>query len=117
MSSESDENSPLLAEPLGQHVNITHEHPVFLRVAHSPWAFFGQKSLLASRTLLALYTTTVWIYKLVHDIEKNKVQAKMFAFEADVISFTLQVIYYWISTVSRRQTCYVALVATSRTRL
>lgn len=91
------ENTPLLPTSTG--ASGSHEHPIFLRVCHSPWTFIGQKSLMASRAAIFTYLTTVWIATLNRDMTEQD-DAKLFPFYAGHISFTIQLIYYAITSVS-----------------
>ncbi|MCJ1444026.1 MAG: hypothetical protein MMC23_004526 [Stictis urceolatum] len=95
----SDESSPLLPRIEDQTLSVPHEHPIFLRVAHSPWTFVGQKTLLTSRLISMVYTTVVWAATLHRDIKSDGDNAKLFPFKADNISLTLQAIYFWVTTI------------------
>lgn len=90
------ENTPLLGNNSG---NRPHEHPIFLRVCHSPWTFIGQKALLIYRGLIFSYLTTVWIATLRRDIEQEN-DSKLFAFYISHIGMTIQLVYYAITSVS-----------------
>lgn len=75
-----------------------HEHPIFLRVCHSPWYFIGQRSLLLLRSLTAIYLTAILGIALDFEINTKKI-GDLFAFNASHISFVVQVVYYWITAV------------------
>lgn len=75
-----------------------HEHPIFLRVCHSPWYFIGQRSLLLLRSLTAIYLTAILGIALDIEINTKKI-GDLFAFNANHISFVVQVVYYWITAV------------------
>ena len=78
-----------------------HEHPIFLRVCHSPWYFLSQKPLLVLRVLIAAFMTAVLSLTINFELSRT-LYSKIFVFDAGFISFVAQVIYYWISSVSCR---------------
>ena len=76
-----------------------HSHPIFFQVCHSPWRFLPAKALLPIRMFIALYMTTILAFQLYLEIGPQRI-GKFFAFEINNISLLLQVIYYWITSVS-----------------
>ena len=76
-----------------------HEHPIFLRVCHSPWYFLGQRALLLLRGLIATYMTAVLAVAIDYE-RREATHGELFIFKAGPISFVVQIIYYWITTVS-----------------
>ena len=76
-----------------------HEHPIFLRVCHSPWYFLGQRALLLLRGLIATYMTAVLAVAIDYE-RREATHGQRFVYKAGPISFVVQIIYYWISTVS-----------------
>jgi len=90
------ETTPLLP----QANNPPHDHPIFLRVCHSPWLFLGQKSLIGVRGFLAIYMTTVLALDLVFEIVYAK-RGRLLLFFISDLSYVIQIIYYWITFVSQ----------------
>lgn len=88
------ERAPLLsrADQLGHHP------PIFVRVCHSPWLFLSQRSLAFIRAILAVYMTTALVLNVTHDW-KDKEKGCLLIFDARIISFSVQTIYYWITAV------------------
>lgn len=77
-----------------------HQHSIFQLVCHSPWYYLGQRSLLFARSFLALYLTTVLGLAVYYECTPgHRRDAKFFLFYGSTISFTIQVIYYWITAV------------------
>ncbi|MCJ1385627.1 hypothetical protein MMC17_008750 [Xylographa soralifera] len=75
-----------------------HEHPIFLRVCHSPWYFLGQRALLLLRGLIATYMTAVLAVAI--DYERcEATHGELFIYKAGLISFVVQIIYYWITAL------------------
>jgi hypothetical protein len=88
------EDAPLLLQP-----NRPHEHPIFLRVCHSPWKYIDQSILLLFRGLIAAYLTAV--FGIVIDYEFNHTNhGVFFFFDIGNIIFAAQIAYYWVSFVS-----------------
>lgn len=86
-------------EPLLPKANMPpHDHPIFLRVCHSPWLFLGQKSLMIVRGLLAVYMTTVLALDLTFEIVFAG-RGRLFLFFIGNVSYLIQIIYYWITFV------------------
>ncbi|KAF4626493.1 hypothetical protein G7Y89_g11665 [Cudoniella acicularis] len=71
------------------------DHPVFLRVCHSPWAGIGQKSLVGLRFLIALYLLISFSLIIYFEIDRNE-HGWLTIFEFSNITFFIQVIYHWI---------------------
>ena len=94
-SSPMAETNPLLARPN----RPPHDHPIFLRVCHSPWALIPQKKLLLIRSALALYLTVAFILSFVYDHKYANRTSKLFPFYATSVSSFIQVLYYWITAV------------------
>ncbi len=93
-SAVATEVAPLLPRP----DRPPHDHPIFLRVCHSPWRFISQKTLLCIRSAIAVYLTAVFALSLFYEIAFAK-RGKLFAFSAGNVSFAIQIAYYWISAV------------------
>jgi len=74
-----------------------YDHPIFIRVCHSPWPVLRQKLLLLVRCMLAVYLTVVLVLSVVNDCKH--LDARFFAFDARNIGFAVQAIYYWITAV------------------
>lgn len=74
------------------------DHPIFLRVCHSPWLFLGQKSLMIARGLLAIYMTIVLALDLNFEIV-HAGRGRLFPFFIGNVCYVVQVIYYWITFV------------------
>lgn len=76
-----------------------HDHPIFLRVCHSPWRFLGQKGLLFIRLMIALYLTTALALSVYYECKSARRSAKLYPFYASTVSLLIQLVYYWITTV------------------
>ena len=77
-----------------------HEHSIFQRVCHSPWYYMGQRALFFTRGFLALYLTTTLVFSIVRDSRpQNRGIARFLPFDASLISFVIQTIYYWVTAV------------------
>ncbi len=86
-------------QPLLPKANVSpHDHPILLRVCHSPWLFLGQKSLMIVRGLLAVYMTTVLALDLTFEIVYAG-RGRLSPFFVSNVSYVIQIIYYWISFV------------------
>ncbi|GAW20094.1 hypothetical protein ANO14919_095900 [Xylariales sp. No.14919] len=55
------DTTPLLPQPSREQAPAPQgdSHPITLRACHSSWRWFNQKSLLAMRSLVASYLTSV----------------------------------------------------------
>lgn len=86
--------------PLLPHANRPpHDHPIFLRVCHSPWRFITQKGLFAVRLTLAVYLTMALALSIYYECKFADRTAKLFPFYASTVSLVIQMYYYWITTV------------------
>ncbi len=89
------EIAPLLPKPNAP----PHHLPLFLRICHSPWRFLRQKALSTIRIAITLYLTFILAISLFYEIAYVQ-HGKLYAFRAGNISLLLQVVFYWISSVS-----------------
>lgn len=88
------ERAPLL--PQGN--SPSYDHPISLLVCHSPWPFLNQKIVFTVRGFLALYLSVVLGMNILQD-SKSSESRFTFLFDPRDISFMIQTIYYWITTV------------------
>ncbi|KAL2043925.1 hypothetical protein N7G274_003445 [Stereocaulon virgatum] len=90
------ETTPLLPRPN----RPPHEHSIFQRVCHSPWYHLDQRGLFFTRGFLALYLTTTLVFGIIRESRsENRVIARLLPFDASLISFVIQTIYYWITAI------------------
>jgi hypothetical protein len=75
------------------------DHPIFLRVCHSPWISISQRALVAARGLIAIYMTVVFAMLIYYDVEKAE-HGWLIPFELPNIIYLLQVMYTWMTFVS-----------------
>lgn len=75
------------------------DHPIFLRVCHSPWISINQRFLVAGRGFIALYMTLVFATLIYCDFKKAE-HGLLIPFELPNIIYLLQVIYTWTTFVS-----------------
>lgn len=87
-------STALLSRP-----NKKDEHPIFLRVCHSPWRFISQKALVGLRSVIALYMFPVFIFAIYYEIAKQK-KGFLILFEFHNIVWVLQLIYHLTTAVS-----------------
>ncbi|CAG8980714.1 hypothetical protein HYALB_00012120 [Hymenoscyphus albidus] len=72
------------------------DHPIFLRVCHSPWVSIDQKSLLALRFVTAVYLSFSFV--MVQDFEHNQQKRGWLSvFDFGNIAYFLQVLYHWMA--------------------
>jgi len=76
-----------------------HDHSIFLRVCHSPWAFLTQKGLLFVRMILAVYLTTALALSIYYECKYAQRSASLYPYYASTVSLVIQMVYYWITTV------------------
>lgn len=62
------------------------------------WPFLTQKTLVAVRAAISGYLSVVFALAMFHGVSFSQ-RGKQFAFEASNISLTIQIVYYWITTV------------------
>ncbi|KAH8652690.1 hypothetical protein BGZ60DRAFT_436275 [Tricladium varicosporioides] len=74
------------------------DHPIFLRVCHSPWVMVGQKSLVAFRFITAAYLFISFLMILDYEIKRND-HGWLTVFEFSNVSYFLQVLYHWIAFI------------------
>lgn len=79
-----------------------HDHPIFLRVCHSPWRSLRQRGLLLVRTMIAVYLTTALALGVYYECKLAHRNARLYPFYASTVSLFIQLIYYWITAVSRK---------------
>ena len=88
------ERAPLLHRA-GQ---SSRDHPIFMRVCHSPWYLVSQRGLFLIRGTLALYLTAILFLSILRDWT-CPIHARLFVFDARNLSLFVQAIYYWITAV------------------
>ena len=82
-----------------------HDPPIFVRVCHSPWPFLNQRSLALVRTILALYSAVILAFSVGREW-KDPTRGNLLFFDARILSFAVQTMYYWITMVCvSRQHC------------
>lgn len=74
------------------------DHPIFLRVSHSPWLIVNQEVLMLARGIIALYMAMVFLLVVYYEMKKTD-RGCLIAFEFPNISYLLQVIYHCITFV------------------
>ena len=94
ISTSTAETAPLLPRAS----RLPCDHPIFLRVCHSPWHFISQRALLIFRMLLAFYFSVTLGLSIFFEVFRTK-RGKFFTFAAKNISLLIQLIYYWITVV------------------
>jgi hypothetical protein len=75
------------------------DHPIFLRVCHSPWVSISQRLLVIVRGFIALYMTIVFYMLLYYDLKVVE-HGWLIPFELPNIIYLLQVLYAWTTFVS-----------------
>lgn len=75
------------------------EHPIFLRVCHSPWSFISQKVLLIFRSIIAAYMFITLGFALYYEVAKQK-KGGLIPFEFHNIVWIIQMIYHTTAAVS-----------------
>ncbi|TVY65747.1 hypothetical protein LSUE1_G006707 [Lachnellula suecica] len=68
------------------------DHPIFLRVCHSPWVGIGQKSLVGLRTLTSTYLLVSGGMIIDYEIKKNK-HGWLTAFEFSNVAYAMLTLY------------------------
>jgi hypothetical protein len=76
------------------------DHPIFLRVCHSPWVSIGQKMLVFLRGLLTAYMITAFLMGLNYEI-RHQNKGWIFLFEFQNVVWVIQTIYQTIAFVSQ----------------
>ena len=94
----SSETAPLLPQSQPP-ASKPHEHQIFLRICHATWSCVGTKTLLASRFTIAAYMISTLATALKEEVDSER-DARLFPFNAGVISYTFQTVYFMIATVS-----------------
>jgi hypothetical protein len=74
------------------------DHPIFLRVCHSPWLNVSQKSLMVTRGITFLYLVASFAIVLYHDFQHTE-KHWVVAFELSKLSYVVQIIYSGLATV------------------
>ena len=96
-SNQLSETAPLLPLP---NRPSSHDHPIFLRVCHSPWPFLNQKTLFCVRIVIAFYLTTILGLSVWYEIAYAQ-RGKLWGFDPGNVGLVVQGVYYWISAVSQ----------------
>lgn len=102
--------------PLLPRNTLSHDVPIFLCVCHSPWPFLTQKTLVAVRAIISAYLSVVFALDMFYVFTFAQ-RGKQFAFEASSISLTIQIVYYWMTTVGVCVSSYCINPLTSLTVL
>ncbi|TVY16801.1 hypothetical protein LARI1_G004512 [Lachnellula arida] len=76
--------------------NKKDEHPIFLRVCHSPWMNIGQKALVGLRGLTAIYMAVSLSMIINYDVGVNK-HGWSTVFEPPNIAYFTLTLYQWIA--------------------
>ncbi|TVY32883.1 hypothetical protein LSUB1_G006696 [Lachnellula subtilissima] len=77
--------------------NKRDEHPIFLRVCHSPWTSIGQKTLVGLRGVTAIYLAVSFISIINYDIKSNN-HGWSTVFEPPNIAYFMLTLYQWMAT-------------------
>ncbi|KAE9376300.1 hypothetical protein N431DRAFT_554764 [Stipitochalara longipes BDJ] len=72
------------------------DHPIFLRVCHSPWISIGQKALVGLRSLTAAYLFVAFLALIKYEIERNKTGLVTIFKFSNIASF-IQLLYHAIA--------------------
>ncbi|KAF8857826.1 hypothetical protein BDZ45DRAFT_674440 [Acephala macrosclerotiorum] len=72
------------------------DHPIFLRVCHSPWLGVGQKVLVGLRGLVAAYLVISFIMIIDYDIKHNH-HGWLTVFEFSNLQYFIQALYHAIA--------------------
>ena len=78
--------------------DLPSDQHLFLRVCHSQWRGINQRVLMLIRSLILAYMISVWVSALVQQIQSDK-HAGTFPFRAGIVSYSLQLAYYAMTTV------------------
>lgn len=78
--------------------NKKDDHPIFLRVCHSPWVSIGQNSLVSLRGLLAVYMLATFLIIINYEIKRTK-HGWLIPFELSNVAYLLQLIYQLTSFI------------------
>ncbi|TVY36166.1 hypothetical protein LOCC1_G005460 [Lachnellula occidentalis] len=86
--------------------NKKDEHPIFLRVCHSPWTGIGQNTLVGLRGLTAIYMTVSFILMINYDVNfNNAVNANVnkdgwsTVFDPPNIAYFMLTLYQWMAAI------------------
>ncbi|KAG0649618.1 hypothetical protein D0Z07_4049 [Hyphodiscus hymeniophilus] len=74
------------------------QHPIFLRVCHSPWLFIGQKMLVMIRGVTTTYLLVSFLMVLQYDLRINQ-HGWLTAFELPNVVYMLQIIYNMLAFI------------------
>ncbi|EKD17407.1 uncharacterized protein L3040_002905 [Drepanopeziza brunnea f. sp. 'multigermtubi'] len=74
------------------------DHPIFLRVCHSPWTVIGQKALVGLRALIAVYLLVSFIVLIDYEV-KHTEDGYLAYFRFSNVSYMIQLLYHWIAFV------------------
>ncbi|KAH8766503.1 hypothetical protein F5882DRAFT_12103 [Hyaloscypha sp. PMI_1271] len=72
------------------------DHPIFLRVCHSPWISIGQKALVGLRSLTAAYLLVSFLALMKYELERNKT-GLVTIFKFSNIACFIQLLYHAIA--------------------
>lgn len=75
------------------------DHPIFLRVCHSPWISINQQLLVLIRGVIAVYMI-VTFFMLLYFEKKRTDHGWLIPFELQIVSYLIQVIYFLAAFVS-----------------
>ncbi|PVH77565.1 hypothetical protein DL98DRAFT_561515 [Cadophora sp. DSE1049] len=78
--------------------NKKDDHPIFLRVCHSPWTSTGQKALVGLRGLTATYLAVSFAMIIDYEI-KHTDDGKLALFKFSNIEYGVQVLYHWMAFI------------------
>ncbi|KAI9050682.1 hypothetical protein LZ554_004802 [Drepanopeziza brunnea f. sp. 'monogermtubi'] len=74
------------------------DHPIFLRICHSPWTVIGQKALVGLRALIAVYLLVSFIVLIDYE-DKHTEDGYLAYFRFSNVSYMIQLLYHWIAFV------------------
>ncbi|KAK2627041.1 hypothetical protein QTJ16_004216 [Diplocarpon rosae] len=72
------------------------DHPIFLRVCHSPWSVIGQKALVGLRALIVAYLLVSFILLIDYEVNNTNDKSLVF-FKFSNVSYFIQLLYHWIA--------------------
>ncbi|KAK3323843.1 hypothetical protein B0T19DRAFT_214530 [Cercophora scortea] len=99
----ADSRTPLLADdqglPLAVGSNQVQDHPIFLRVCHSPWSWLSQSGLVYTRGCILAYLTALAGMLLDYKIEKREDSHTCWRiiFQFSTLAFVLLWLYHFIA--------------------
>ncbi|EPE36700.1 hypothetical protein GLAREA_08863 [Glarea lozoyensis ATCC 20868] len=72
------------------------DHPIFLRITHSPWVIIDQKTLVSLQFIVSVYLTGSLILIANYDVEQNQIGWST-VFNFSNIAYFMQALYSWIA--------------------